>query len=118
MKFKYGDMVYSIYDKWYDEMMILKFDEKKKRYLCIHFDGIDVYGSAGIGMFLEEELALLNDELIPGSRTYLGVQAFYKECYPENIDIWYYPVNIHDKTTVTKYRGAIKHDSEDRLHTI
>ena len=124
MKYSYGDMVYSIYNNIYDpinpydEMMVLRFDKKTNRYICICNDGLDLYGSMYIELHLEEDIKLLNDELIPGSQTYNRLQEIYKDSYPEDIDLYFYSVYISDKGKLTKYRNAIRHGDNEIIHRL
>ena len=63
-------------------------------------------------------IKLLNDSLIPGSQTYNGLQEIYKDTYPEDIDLYYYPLYISDKGKLTKNRNAIKHSNDNIIHRV
>lgn len=117
MKYTYGDMVYSLYGKNYHEMMVLRFDEKLNRYLCVWNDGLDFYGFVLIKLYSENEIALLNDKLIPGSGTYKEFQDLYKSVYPMNIDTNFYDMYIFDKSEKKLYRKAFRYNDGSKIYT-
>ena len=118
MKFNYGDLVYSLYDKSYGDMMIIRYDTKTNRYLCICNDGLDLIGSIYFELLLEDEIALLNDNLLPGSLTYNSLQEIYLSMYPNNMDTNYYDIYQNDKNESKIYRKAFRHSYEEKIHLI